>query len=80
MVIGAVLGFIATEVAATATVIAFTAAVEAAVGSAIIAANAARPGRMLALELGGRNAGIVLDALKITQAQRCTTDVIHQSD
>jgi hypothetical protein len=26
------------------------------------------------------HAGIVLDALKITQAQRCTTDVIHQSD
>lgn len=32
-----------------------------AVGTEIIRANAARPGRMLALEMGGRNAAVVLD-------------------
>ncbi|MFM2152242.1 MAG: hypothetical protein RL199_677 [Pseudomonadota bacterium] len=55
------------------------------VGSAIIAANASRPGRMLALELGGRNAGLVLDdapfektlhdvvySAFVTAGQRCT--------
>jgi succinylglutamic semialdehyde dehydrogenase len=32
-----------------------------AVGTKILAANAARPGRMIALELGGKNAAVVLD-------------------
>ncbi len=55
------------------------------VGSAIIAANASRPGRLLALELGGRNAGLVLEdapfektlhdvvySAFVTAGQRCT--------
>jgi succinylglutamic semialdehyde dehydrogenase len=55
------------------------------VGSAIIAANISRPGRMLALELGGRNAGLVLEdapfekalhdvvySAFVTAGQRCT--------
>ncbi|MFO0629387.1 MAG: aldehyde dehydrogenase family protein [Polyangiales bacterium] len=56
-----------------------------AVGTQILAANAAHPGRMIALELGGKNAAVVLDdapiartALEVAQSafstagQRCT--------
>jgi len=56
-----------------------------AVGKAIAAANASRPGRMIALELGGKNASIVLDDCDLertarevafsgfaTSGQRCT--------
>ena len=42
----------------------------AAVGRAIIAANAHRPGRMIALELGGKNSSIVLDDADVERAAR----------
>ncbi|MEM9864386.1 MAG: aldehyde dehydrogenase family protein [Myxococcota bacterium] len=66
-----------------------------AVGKAIIAANAHRPGRLIALELGGKNASIVLDdapleravnqigfAAFATSGQRCTATsrvYVHRS-
>ncbi len=40
------------------------------VGKAIVAANAARPGRLVALELGGKNASIVLDDANVEAAAR----------
>lgn len=39
-----------------------------AVGASILAANAARPGRMIALELGGKNAAVVLDDAPLARA------------
>ncbi len=40
------------------------------VGRAIIAANAHRPGRLVALELGGKNSSIVLDDADVERAAR----------
>ncbi|MCB9632310.1 MAG: aldehyde dehydrogenase family protein [Sandaracinus sp.] len=40
------------------------------VGKAIVAANAARPGRLVALELGGKNASIVLEDADVEAAAR----------
>ncbi len=41
-----------------------------AVGRSIVAANAHRPGRLIALELGGKNASIVLDDADVERAAR----------
>jgi len=41
-----------------------------AVGRSIVAANADRPGRLIALELGGKNASIVLDDADVERAAR----------
>ena len=41
-----------------------------AVGQSIVAANADRPGRLVALELGGKNASIVLDDADVERAAR----------
>lgn len=46
----------------------FTGSVE--VGKQIVAANADRPGRLVALELGGKNASIVLDDAHLERAAR----------
>lgn len=40
------------------------------VGKSIVAANADRPGRLIALELGGKNASIVLDDADVERAAR----------
>ena len=41
-----------------------------AVGRSIVAANADRPGRLIALELGGKNASVVLDDADVERAAR----------